>query len=66
MGMSGDFETAIAMGATHVRIGSPMATHILFGVYLGVAMWAGLFLRDSRVRALVRRIARSNGDHYAL
>jgi hypothetical protein len=22
MGMSGDFETAIAMGATHVRIGS--------------------------------------------
>jgi uncharacterized pyridoxal phosphate-containing UPF0001 family protein len=22
MGMSGDFETAIAMGATHVRVGS--------------------------------------------
>jgi hypothetical protein len=24
MGMSGDFETAIAMGATHVRIGSAL------------------------------------------
>jgi uncharacterized pyridoxal phosphate-containing UPF0001 family protein len=24
MGMSGDFETAIAMGATHVRVGSAL------------------------------------------
>ena len=24
MGMSGDFETAVAMGATHVRVGSAL------------------------------------------
>ncbi len=39
--------------ATHARIGSPMATHTLFGVYLGVAMWASLFLREARLRALL-------------
>ena len=27
MGMSGDFETAIAMGATHVRVGSAIFGH---------------------------------------
>ncbi len=31
--------------ATHYRIGSPLATHVLFGVYVGVVMWAGLALR---------------------
>ena len=39
--------------ATHVRVGSPLFTHVLFGVYLGVMLWAGLYLRDSRLRALV-------------
>ena len=39
--------------ATHVRIGSPLFSHILFGVYLGAAMWGGLWLRDPRVRALL-------------
>ncbi|MES0033350.1 DoxX family protein [Mesorhizobium sp. M0040] len=38
--------------ATHVRIGSPLFSHILFGVYLGVVLWGGLYLRDPRVRAL--------------
>ena len=38
--------------ATHVRIGSPLFTHILFGVYLSVLLWGGLFLRDARLRAL--------------
>ena len=37
--------------ATHLRAGSPIATHLLFGLYLGVAAWAGLWLRDPRVRA---------------
>lgn len=32
--------------ATHYRIGSPLATHILFGVYVGVVMWAGLAMRN--------------------
>jgi DoxX-like family len=40
--------------ATHVRVGSPLFSHMLFGVYVGVALWAGLWLRDPRVRALVR------------
>jgi hypothetical protein len=39
--------------ATHVRIGSPLFTHILFGVYLGVLAWGGLWFRDPRVRALI-------------
>ena len=40
--------------ATHVRVGSPLFSHILFGVYVGVALWAGLWLRDPRIRALLR------------
>lgn len=31
--------------ATHYRVGSPLATHVLFGVYVGLVMWAGLALR---------------------
>lgn len=38
---------------THLRAGSPLFTHTLFGVYLGVLIWAGLFLRDDQVRALI-------------
>ena len=39
--------------ASHVRIGSPVFTHILFGVYVGVFVWGGLYLRDARVRNLL-------------
>ena len=39
--------------ATHMRIGSPLFSHTLFGVYLGLILWAGLWLRDPRVRALI-------------
>lgn len=38
---------------THVRAGSPLLTHTLFGVYLGLLIWGGLWLRDGRVRALI-------------
>ena len=38
--------------ATHVRVGSPLFTHILFGVYVALFVWGGLYLRDERVRAL--------------
>ena len=38
--------------SAHVRVGSPLAPATLFGVYLGVILWAGLWLRDLRVRAL--------------
>ena len=39
--------------ATHLRIGSPVFSHLLFGVYLGLMLWGGLYLRDERVRALI-------------
>jgi hypothetical protein len=39
--------------ATHMRVGSPLFSHTLFGVYLGLLVWAGLYLRDARVRALI-------------
>ena len=39
--------------ATHVRVGSPLFTHMLFPVYVGLLIWAGLYLRDERLRALI-------------
>lgn len=39
--------------ATHVRLDSPLFTHQLFPVYLGVLIWLGIFLRDARLRALL-------------
>ena len=39
--------------ATHLRVGSPIFTHTLFGVYLGLMAWGGLYLRDPRLRALI-------------
>ena len=39
--------------ATHVRVGSPLFTHILFPVYVAVLIWGGLYLRDERLRALI-------------
>ena len=39
--------------ATHVRIDNPLFSHELFGVYLGVAMWAGLYFRSPRLRSVV-------------
>jgi hypothetical protein len=48
-------ETALLGGAvaTQVRIDNPLFSHELFGVYLGVLVWLGLWLRDGRVRALL-------------
>jgi hypothetical protein len=39
--------------ASHVRIGSPLFTHILFGFYLGLMLWGGLWLRDRSLRDLM-------------
>ena len=39
--------------ATHARIGSPFFSHTLFGVYLGLMAWGGLWLREPRIRALL-------------
>ena len=44
--------------ASHIRVGNPLFSHVLFGVYLGIMLWGGLWLREPRVRALLplRRI----------
>lgn len=39
--------------ATHLRIGSPLLTHTLFGLYLGLMVWGGLWLSDGQVRRLL-------------
>ena len=38
---------------THLRIGDPLISHTLFPIYVGALLWAGLYLRDDRVRRLV-------------
>lgn len=39
--------------ATHVRVESPLLTHVLFPVYVGLCLWGGLFLREPRLRYLL-------------
>jgi hypothetical protein len=39
--------------ATHVRVGNPLFTHTLFGVYLALLLWGGLWLRNAALRALL-------------
>ena len=43
---------AILGGAmvTQMRAGSPLLSHTLFSVWLGIVMWGGLWLRDASVR----------------
>jgi hypothetical protein len=44
--------------ATHLRVDSPLFSHVLFGFYLGLLTWGGLYLRDPALRRLIplRRI----------
>jgi hypothetical protein len=39
--------------ATHVRVGNPLFSHVLFPIYVAALIWGGLYLRDRRVRALI-------------
>ena len=44
--------------ATHVRAGSPLFSHVLFGAYLGALMWGAILLEEPKLRGLVlRRVA---------
>jgi len=47
--------------ATHVRVGSPFFTHVLFPTYIAALLWGGLMLRDARLRALLPWRDRSQG-----
>lgn len=38
--------------ASHLRVGDPLFSHVLFPTYVGALLWAGLFLRDERLRTL--------------
>ena len=38
--------------ATNLRVDMPMFSHTLFGIYLGLVMWGGLWLRDASLRAV--------------
>jgi hypothetical protein len=39
--------------ATQVRVGNPLASHVLFPLYVGAVLWGGLYLREPRLRALL-------------
>lgn len=47
---------AALMGGTcavHYLNGNPLFSHMLFGPYLALIAWGGLWLRDARVRAVL-------------
>lgn len=39
----------------HFRVEAPLLSTTLFPVYLGIAIWIGLWLRNAKVRALLAR-----------
>jgi hypothetical protein len=39
--------------AAHLRVGDPLFTHVLSGVYAGVVVWGGLYLRAARLRVIL-------------
>ena len=45
--------------ATHVRVGDPLFSHVLFPIYIAALLWSGLYLRDIRVRKAIQLVMRS-------
>ena len=39
--------------ATHMRVGSPLLSHTLFPIYVALVLWGGLYLRETRLGALL-------------
>jgi hypothetical protein len=39
--------------ASKMRIEDPLFSSVLFGLYFGILVWGGLYLRDERLRALI-------------
>jgi DoxX-like family len=48
--LTGYLGGAIAM---QLRVGAPLLSHVLFGVYLGLLVWGGLWLRNDLLRRLI-------------
>lgn len=46
---------------THLRVGSSLFGETLFPVYVGILVWAGLYLREPRLRRLIP-ILKTSGD----
>ena len=44
--------------ATHLRLDNPLFSHVLFPIYVAALVWGGLYLRDARVRTIVRAMIR--------
>ncbi|WP_461382882.1 DoxX family protein [Devosia indica] len=38
--------------AANLRVDNPLFSHTLFSIYLGVAVWVALWLREDKVRAV--------------
>ena len=47
---------------THVRVGDPLFSHVLFPVYIGALIWGGLFLRG-RLQAIIVDLAAPRSSH---
>jgi hypothetical protein len=47
--------TALCGGAiaSQLRIGSPLFSHVLFGVYVAALAWGGLWMRSESVRSML-------------
>ncbi|MDB4873996.1 MAG: hypothetical protein JWM41_442 [Gemmatimonadetes bacterium] len=39
--------------STHLRVGDPLFSHVLFPLNVAALIWGGLYLRDRRVRTLL-------------
>jgi hypothetical protein len=50
--------------STHVRVGDPLLSHVLFPIYIGLLLWGGLYLREERLRVLIpaRLVGNSGGN----
>ena len=40
--------------ATHLRLDNPLLTHVLFPTYVAALLWGSLWLRDARVRGVLK------------
>jgi hypothetical protein len=51
--------------ASKLRIEDPLFSSVLFGIYFGILVWGGVYLRDERLRFLIplrRRLARPSSS----
>ena len=39
--------------ASKIRIADPLFSSVLFGVYVGILVWGGLYMRNDRLRRLI-------------